>query len=358
MTDDDRFMTRALELASRPPFTSPNPRVGAVVVRDGAVISEGTHEGSGTPHAETLALDGVDAAGATLYVNLEPCVHQGKTPPCAPAVIDAGIRRVVVAIEDPDERVAGKGIELLRDAGLDVVVGPGAGAARELNRAYLHHRATGRPLLTLKLAMSLDGKVAAADGTSRWITGEPARARVHGRRLEVDAVLIGAGTVISDDPRLTVRDVAAPRQPARVVLDATGRVPATSKVFGEGDVIVMTTVEAPHPLKTQWKEAGAEVVEVATSPSGGVDLASVIDNLGSRGWIEVYCEGGAALATSLLSEDLVDRLELNYGPIVIGGDGMGLGPLGIRTIEDVSRWKTVEVTRMGDDIVTLLERDR
>lgn len=358
VTDDDRFMTRALELASRPPFTSPNPRVGAVVVRDGVVISEGTHEGSGTPHAETVALDGVDAAGATLYVNLEPCVHHGKTPPCAPAVIEAGIRRVVVAIQDPDERVAGNGIELLRAVGLDVVVGPGADAAREINRAYLHQRATGRPLLTLKLAMSLDGKVAAADGTSRWITGEPARARVHGRRLEVDAVLIGAGTVISDDPRLTVRDVAAPRQPARVVLDATGRVPATSQVFGEGYVVVMTTVEAPHPLKTQWKEAGAEVVEVAASPSGGVELASVLDNLGARGWIEVYCEGGAALASSLLAEDLVDRLELNYGPIVIGGDGIGLGPLGVRTIEDVSKWKTIEVTRMGDDIVTVLERDR
>lgn len=358
MTDDDRFMTRALELASRPPFTSPNPRVGAVLVRDGAVISEGVHEGSGTPHAETMALEGVDATGATLYVSLEPCIHHGKTPPCAPAVIDAGIRRVVIAIEDPDQRVAGKGIELLRDAGLDVVVGPCADAASELNRAYLHHRVTGRPLLTLKLAMSLDGKMAAADGSSRWITGEPARTRVHGRRLEVDAVMVGAGTVISDDPRLTVRDVAAPRQPARVVLDATGRVPATSQVFGEGDVVVMTTVEAPHRLKTQWKEAGAEVVEVATSPSGGVELASVLDNLGARGWIEVYCEGGAALATSLLAEDLVDRLELNFGPIIIGGDGIGLGPLGVHTIEDASRWKPADVRRMGDDIVTVLERDR
>src|SRR5687768_16450232 len=193
-------MTRALELASRPPFTSPNPRVGAVVVRDGRVVSEGIHEGAGTPHAEVRALDGVDAIGATLYVNLEPCTHHGRTPPCAPAVIEAGIARAVIAIEDPDRRVAGKGIEMLRAAGLEVVVGTCAQAAGDLNRAYLHQRATKRPLVTLKLALSLDGKVAAANGSSKWITGAEARARVHARRLECDAVLIGAGTVLADDP--------------------------------------------------------------------------------------------------------------------------------------------------------------
>lgn len=358
MTDDDRFMTRALELASGPPFTSPNPRVGCVVVRDGVVLSEGVHEGSGTPHAELRALGGIDAAEATIYVNLEPCVHQGKTPPCAPAVIGSGVRKVVVAIEDPDRRVAGKGIAMLREAGLEVVVGPCADAARELNRAYLHHRTTGRPLVTLKLAMSLDGKVAAADGSSRWITGDRARAAVHARRREADAVVIGAGTVLTDDPSLTVRDVQAQRQPARVILDAGGRVQPTSRVFGEGEVVVMTTVAAPHPLKTGWKEAGAEVVEVPGSSEGGVDLPSVLENLGARGWIEVYCEGGATLATSLLAEDLVDRLELHRGPVLIGGDGIGLGPLGNHTIEEASRWRTVEVSRMGDDVVTVLERDR
>ena len=358
MTDDERFMTRALELASRPPFTSPNPRVGAVVVRDGVVVGEGSHEGSGTPHAEVKALEGIDAAGATLYVNLEPCIHHGKTPPCAPAVIEAGISRLVVAIEDPDQRVAGKGIEMLRGAGLEVVVGTCAEAAGDLNRPYLHHRATARPLVTLKLALSLDGKLAAADGSSRWITGEQARRRVHARRLEVDAILIGAGTVIDDDPQLTVRDVVAPRQPVRVILDAVGRVPVTRQVFGRGEVIVITTVSCPHEQKTRWKSAGAEVVVVPASPDGAVDLEAAIANMGARGWLEVYCEGGAAVATSLLREDLVDRLELNFGPIVIGGDGVGLGSLGISTIEQAARWRVVHADRMGDDIVTLLERDR
>ena len=358
MTDDQRYMTRALELAARPPFTSPNPRVGCVVVRDDAIVSEGFHEGAGTPHAESRALDGVDATGATLYVNLEPCVHQGRTPPCAPAVIGAGIRKVVVAIEDPDPRVAGNGIAMLREAGVEVVVGPCEDVARELNRAYLHHRTTGRPLVTLKLAMSLDGKMAATDGSSRWITGDRARAAVHARRMEADAVVIGAGTVLTDDPRLTVRDVEAFRQPARVILDASGRVPPTSRVFGAGEVVVMTTVAAAHPLKMGWKEAGAEVVEVSAGSDGGVYLPRVLDNLGARGWIEVYCEGGAALATSLLAEDLVDRLELHRGPVLIGGDGIGLGSLGNRTIEEASRWRTVEVSRMDNDVVTVLERDR
>lgn len=358
MTDDERFMTRALELVSRPPFTSPNPRVGCVVVGYGKVLSEGWHEGSGTPHAETRALDGVDATGGTMYVNLEPCAHHGKTPPCAPAVISAGISRVVVAHEDPDPRVAGKGIEMLRAAGLEVQVGTCAEAARGVNRAYLHHRETSRPYLTLKLALSLDGKLAASDGTSKWITGEGARRRVHARRLEVDAVLIGAGTVIADDPRLTVREVEAIRQPARVVLDASGRVPGGSSVFDGGEVVVMTTASSPHAQKTLWKESGAEVVEVSASPEGNVDLEAVLENLGARGWIEVYCEGGATLATSLLKGDLVDRLELNYGPLVIGGNGIGLGELGVSSIQEATRWRTVEVAKMGEDIVATLERER
>lgn len=358
VSDDERYMTRALELASRPPFTSPNPRVGAVVVRDGEVVSEGVHEGAGTPHAEIRALDGVDARGATLYVNLEPCSHHGRTPPCAPAVIAAGITRVVVAIEDPDPRVSGKGIEMLRAAGIIVETGACARAAADLNRAYLSQRTTTRPLVTLKLALSLDGKMAAANGSSKWISGAEARERVHARRLECDAILIGAGTVIADDPRLTVRDVPAPRQPVRVVLDATGRVPATSLVFAEGETIVMTTDLAPQAQKTRWKEAGAEVVDVSATPDGRVDLEAVFENLGARGWLEVYCEGGAELASSLLRADLVDRLELNYGPLLIGGDGIGLGVLGTDTIEDATRWRTVDVSRLGDDVIAVLERDR
>lgn len=358
VTEDERFMARALELAARPPFTSPNPRVGAVVARDGVVISESKHEGSGTPHAEALALENVDATGATLYVTLEPCAHQGKMPPCAPAIVQAGITRVVAAIEDPDDRVAGRGLETLRSAGVEVVVGVGDVEARAQNRAYLHHRRTKWPLVTLKLAMSLDGKIAAPDGSSKWITGETTRRRVHSRRLEADAVLIGAGTVVTDDPSLTVRDVAAPRQPVRVICDARGTVLPTSKVFGDGDVIVMTTDAAEHSLKTRWKEAGAEVVELPASPDGGVDLSALLADLGARGWIEVYCEGGARLATSLLFEDLVDVLELNYGPILVGGPGVGLGDLGVATIGAAPRWRPLDLSRMNGDVVVVMERDR
>lgn len=358
MTDDERFMTRALELASEPAYTSPNPRVGAVVVRDGQIISEGIHEGSGRPHAEAVALQDVDARGATIYVNLEPCIHHGRTPPCAPALIEAGIYRAVVAMEDPDERVAGKGIALLREAGVTVDVGERSDAARELNHAYIHQRTTGSPLVTVKLALSLDGKMAAVDGSSRWITGEIARRRVHARRVEVDAVLVGAGTVLADDPLLTARDVAAPRQPVRVVCDSRGRVPATSQIFGRGEAIVMTTTHSSHSVKTRWKEVGAEVVVVPEDAGGEVDLASVLETLGERGWLEVYCEGGARMASSLLRNDLVDRLEINYGPVLLGGDAIGLADLGVETMAEATRWHLVNSARMGDDVLVVYERGR
>ncbi|MEA2453549.1 MAG: diaminohydroxyphosphoribosylaminopyrimidine deaminase [Actinomycetota bacterium] len=358
MNEDERFMARALELAAEAPFTAPNPKVGAVIVHDGAIISEGYHRGSGTPHAEAVALEGLDARGATLYVNLEPCTHHGKMPPCAPLVISSGITRCVIGTEDPDERVAGRGIAALRAAGMDVTVGVSEGAARALNLPYFHQRATKRPLVTLKLALSLDGKMAAPDGSSRWITGEMTRRRVHARRLETDGILIGAGTVLADDPLLTVRDVAAPRQPTRVLVDASGRVPVTSQIFGRGDAIVMTTIASPHTTKTRWKEAGAEVVVVDQDPSGRVNLADVLANLGGRGWLEIYCEGGAELATSLLRDDLVDRLDLNYGPVLVGGNGVGLGDLGVATMGEASRWRTVDVSGMGQDAVVTLERDR
>lgn len=357
MNEDERFMARALELASEASFTSPNPRVGAVLVRDGEIISEGTHLGSGTPHAEAVALQGIDATAATLYVNLEPCTHQGKTPPCTPLVVASGATKVVVATEDPDPRVMGRGLSILRESGLEVIVGVCEAQAESLNAAYLHQRRTGgKPLVTLKLALSLDGRLAAADGSSKWITGETTRRRVHARRLEVDAVLIGAGTVLADDPLLTVRDVAAPRQPVRVLFDAAGRVPETRQIFGRGEVIVLTTIACSQTTKTKWKETGAEVVVIDQDESGRVDLGTAIASLAGRGWLEVYCEGGAELATSLLRNDLVDRLELNYGPVLVGGDGVGLGDLGVTTIGEAPRWRTVGVMRMGDDAVVTLER--
>jgi diaminohydroxyphosphoribosylaminopyrimidine deaminase/5-amino-6-(5-phosphoribosylamino)uracil reductase len=352
-------MRRALACAADAVFTSPNPKVGAVVVRDGVVVAEGSHQGAGTPHAEAVALEASDATGATLFVNLEPCMHHGNTPPCAPAIVQAGITRVVVAIEDPDPRVSGSGVAYLREHGLEVDVGVLADEATALNDAYIHQRLTGRPLMTLKLALSLDGKVAARDGSSRWVTGAESRRDVHDRRAAADGVMVGAGTVVADDPQLTARDVMALRQPVRVVVDATGKVPAASRIFDGGDAILMTTISCPHAIKTQWKEAGAEVVEVPHGPDGGVDLRAVVANLAGRGWLEVYCEGGAAVATSLLRDDLVDRLDLYYAPILIGGDGVGLGDLGVDTIGAAHRWTTLRSTRLGPDtLLTLVRAER
>ncbi len=355
-TIDERYMSRALSLARRPPFVSPNPRVGAVVVRDGKVIAEAWHGGPGTPHAEAKALQEIDARGATLYVNLEPCNHHGQTPPCAPAIVAAGIERVVAAMEDPDPRVRGQGFELLRSAGVEVHSGVLAEQARRLNAPFLHHRSTGRSWLTLKLAMTLDGRLAAADGSSRWITGPEARRAVQRRRLEADAVLVGAGTIAADDPLLTVREVEAQRQPVRVVVDAVGRVSPGARLFTErgGQVIVATTVLAPHETQTGWKEAGAEVLIVA-DVDGRVDLDELLDALGARDLVEVYCEGGPELASSLLRRGLVNRLELHLAPKLLGA-GRSLDNLGPTSLSEAHSFQIVDSRRAGDDVILTLER--
>jgi diaminohydroxyphosphoribosylaminopyrimidine deaminase / 5-amino-6-(5-phosphoribosylamino)uracil reductase len=352
---DENHMRRALELARRAPYTNGNPRVGAVVVGGDAVVGEGFHLGSGHPHAETIALRDVDARGATMYVTLEPCNHHGETPPCAPALVDSGLARVVIAMADPDQRVQGSGIDHLRGHGIEVDVGVLEDDARELNAAFIHHRTTGRPLVVLKLALTLDGRLAAADGSSQWITGEDARRRVHEARLAADAVMVGAGTVATDDPSLTVRVVEASRQPHRVIVDSSGRVSPTARVFAPGGSVVLATTSAsPHEVQTAWKEAGAEVVVLPES-AGGVDLSALVADLGGRGWLEVYCEGGATLATSLLRNGLVDRLELHYGPAIVGS-GPSLGDLGIATMTAAQRWSTVDVERAGDDVIVRLRR--
>ncbi|MGH2749036.1 MAG: bifunctional diaminohydroxyphosphoribosylaminopyrimidine deaminase/5-amino-6-(5-phosphoribosylamino)uracil reductase RibD [Actinomycetota bacterium] len=353
---DERFMRRALDLAGSVPFTSPNPRVGAVVVREGRVVAEGFHRGAGTAHAEAVALDGIDATGATVYVNLEPCLHQGQTPPCAPALVGARVARVVAAVEDPDERVRGKGFAYLAHHGVEVVTGVLAQDARRINAAYIKHRETGRPLVTLKLALTLDGHLAASDRSARWITGEAARARVHVRRLECDAVLVGSGTVVADDPRLTVRAVDDPRQPIRVVVDASGRVAADAALFAEpGDVLMATTAACPHETQTDWKAAGAEIA-VLPEKDGRVNLAALLELLGARQVLEIYCEGGARLATGLLAAELVDRLELHYGRVLVGGSGPRIEDIGVTTMSDAPRWKMLDVERLGDDVIVLLER--
>jgi diaminohydroxyphosphoribosylaminopyrimidine deaminase / 5-amino-6-(5-phosphoribosylamino)uracil reductase len=358
-TSDEQFMARALELARSVPFTAPNPRVGAVVVRDGAVVGEGRHRGAGTPHAESMALAGIDAAGATLYVTLEPCNHHGRMPPCAPAIVAAGVARVVAAIADPDPKVDGRGFAYLRDHGVEVVTGVLEAEARRLNAGFLTHRTTGRPLVSLKLALSLDGRLAAPDGSARWITGEAARGRVHARRREVDAVVTGSGTVLADDPELTVRAVPSDRQPARVILDARGRVPADARLFSvSGDVIVVTTDASGHDEQLAWKEVGAEVLILPAGPAGesGVDFGALLDALGRRGWHELYFEAGATLAGALLQAGVVDRLELHYGAVVLGAGGPALADVGVETIGSAPRWRVVNVEQLDDDVIVELER--
>lgn len=356
MVTDERFMRRVLELAATPPWTSPNPRVGCVIERDGAIVSEGHHAGPGTPHAEAIALKGVDAAGATLYVNLEPCAHFGKMPPCAPAVAEAGVKRVVIAQLDPDDRVSGRGAEFLRSSGVEVSVGLLEREARLQNAPYLHHRTTGRAFLTLKLALSLDGRLSAADGSSQWITGESARTRVQARRAEADAVMVGAGTVLADDPSLSARPVDELRQPLRILVDGRGRIPANAKTFSlPGQVIVAATRASKHEAQIGWKESGAEVLALG-GDDGRVDLLELLSELGRRSVVEVICEGGGKLATSLLAEDLVDRLELLYGPLMLGSGGSEVGPIGVETIQQGKRFALEHSERLGDDVLLVLGR--
>lgn len=355
MSLDHTYMARAIELALEPSFTHPNPRVGAVLVRDGEVLSEGAHRGSGAPHAETEALRGVDARAATIYVNLEPCAHHGRTPPCTAAVVDAGVARVVAAMEDPDARTRGRGFAYLRAHGVDVTTGVLEDDARAVNREWAHQRLTGRPWVTLKLALSLDGRLAAPDGSARWITGPGARREVHVRRQASDAVMVGAGTVLADDPSLRVKDVTPTRQPATLVVDAAGRVPMGARLFANQDVVMATTDYAPPAVREAWAEVGANVIVLAGS-EGKVDLAALLDALGGgqgarRDWVELLCEGGAALATSLLSLGLVDRLSLHFGPVMLGAGGPTVGPVGVGSMSEALGWSCEGVRRIGDDVI-------
>jgi diaminohydroxyphosphoribosylaminopyrimidine deaminase / 5-amino-6-(5-phosphoribosylamino)uracil reductase len=358
---DAGWMARAVALAEGGRgAASPNPMVGAVLVLDGRVVGEGFHRAAGEPHAEAQALlaAGPLAAGATCYVTLEPCAHLGRTPPCADALLQAGVARVVAALEDPDPRVDGAGLARLRAAGVAVTVGVGAGAAAEQNAAYLTHRRLGRPRVTLKAAASLDGKVAAPDGSSQWITGPAARADAHRLRAEADAVAVGAGTALADDPRLTARlpDFAG-RQPLRVLVDAAGRVGAAGHLFdGAAPTLVATTAAAPAAAVDAWRRAGAEVLVCAEALRGdggrGVDLAELAAALGRRGVLELLVEGGPRLHASFWAAGLADRLVWYLAPLVIGGDGAPglLRGDGAATLAEARNLNIASVDRLGPDL--------
>lgn len=356
---DIGHMRRALALgdAARAAH-GPSPWVGCILVGDdGEVVGEGAYAEEGGRHAESRALAeaGDRATDSTAYVTLEPCAHHGRTPPCTEALREAGVRRVVVAVEDPDDRVSGRGIARLRHAGIEVDVGVGREEVEESLRPYLHQRSTGRPWCVLKSAVSIDGRIAAPDGSSRWVTGNPARADAHRLRARSQAVVVGSGTALADRPSLTVRDVdpAPPHQPLRILLDARGRTPALGPLFDPepAPTLVITTASADVETVAAWKHAGVEVEEVPGGAQGGVDLGEVLDRLGRRGVVQALFEGGAAVHGSLLGAGLADEIVAYVGPLFLGAHGRPMvDGLGIGTLGDAPRWRLIESAILGDDV--------
>jgi len=369
--DDTRWMRRALEIAETASGrTSPNPLVGAVVVRNGVCVGEGFHPQAGEPHAEILALRdaGEAAKGATLYVTLEPCCHYGRTPPCTEAIIEGGIRRVVSAIEDPDPRVAGRGHQRLREAGIHVDVGTLAAEARRLNAPYLKWKTTGIPFVTLKIAMSLDGKVATRLGESQWITGETSRLDGHRLRNRSDAVLVGVGTVLADDPLLTTRLPEASRDPLRVVLDTEARTPPTARLVNvpsNAKTLLFVAEDADDSRANALAARGVEVVRVPRATIG-VDLNAVLKRLGERDILSVLVEGGPTVHGSFAHARLVDRVIAYVAPLLIGGRDApsAVGGTGFATLADGLHleWQSVcplppDVRMEADVVKHLAERD-
>jgi diaminohydroxyphosphoribosylaminopyrimidine deaminase/5-amino-6-(5-phosphoribosylamino)uracil reductase len=336
-------MERAIRLA-RAFNPHPNPRVGAVVVApDGAVVGEGAHERPGLPHAEVVALDAAGTAGrgSTVFVTLEPCNHTGRTRPCVKALIDAGVVRVVIGERDPDQKVAGAGIAALIDAGLEVVVDGTAPGLTDLDPGYFHHRVTGRPRFTLKVAATLDGQVAADDGTSKWITGEEARVDGHRLRAESDAVLVGAGTIFTDDPHLDVRLPGyTGRQPRPVVVAGQRMLPPGARVM-KRDALVIATSPGTQP--------GDELI-VDSGPDGRPDLRDMAESLGGIGLVDVMVEGGPRLAAGLWKANLVDRGVWYVGAKVAGGLGRNAFGAEFRTLSMARRVEIVDVRKVGNDL--------
>jgi diaminohydroxyphosphoribosylaminopyrimidine deaminase / 5-amino-6-(5-phosphoribosylamino)uracil reductase len=356
--ESERHMRRAIELAGRGwGRVSPNPLVGAVLVREGEVVGEGLHEGPGRAHAEVVALEqaGALSRGATIHTTLEPCNRFGRTPPCTRALVEAGVARVIVATLDPDLGDGAPGVGELRGAGIEVETGVLAAEAERQNEAFLTHVRTGRPCVVLKMAASLDGKSAARDGSSQWITGEPARADVQRLRAWADAIAVGAGTALADDPSLTLRDAAfaAARPPLRVLVDAAGRVPATGRLFdGASATLVATTESAPAARLAEWQASGADVAVVDRDDGGRVALPALVELLGKQGVQGLLIEGGAELAGSAIRDRVVDRIVLYLAPMLTGGSsapgvlgGEGFAPIGASARVDV-----VSVEFVGEDL--------
>ena len=363
MGEDDRWMRLALALGARGlGRVWPNPAVGCVIVKAGRVLGRGWTQDGGRPHAEAMALAqaGGQARWATAYVSLEPCSHHGKTPPCADALIAAGLARVVVGLGDPDPRVSGRGLAALRDAGIQVTEDICAPEARRAHRGFLTRVGQGRPMLTLKLATSADGRIATAAGESQWITGAPARAWVHGMRACHDAVLVGAGTARADDPSLTVRGLGISHQPVRIVLSRRLDLPMDSALMRSARDIPVWLChgpDAPEAAKTAWAAAGARLIVVTTGASGKLDLGAVMSALGAAGLTRVFCEGGGMLAAGLLGADLVDDLAVITAGMVLGAEGTpAVGAMGIAALAEAPRFALAETRALGGDSLSLWSR--
>ncbi len=354
-------MARALELAALARGrTSPNPMVGAVLVRDGEVVGEGHHERAGGAHAEVVALAaaGGRARGADLYVNLEPCSHHGRTPPCADALLAAGVARVFAAMGDPDPRVSGRGFARLREGGVTVSVGMLGEEARRLNEVHCTFVGRGRPHVTLKLGMSLDGRIATRTGESRWITDEAARELVHRMRDTADAILVGIGTVLADDPSLTTRlPGGGGRNPHRVVVDSHLRIPLRSRLLTQrarGKTILVACPGAPRERAEELRAAGAEVLVV---PGGRrrVDIAAVVGALGGIGITSLLVEGGSEIAASFIASGVVDKLVAFVAPIIIGGKEApaAVGGAGVAALADAPRLQGVRWEPVGGNLMVV-----
>src|SRR5689334_16826344 len=358
---DSEHLARAIELASGGRGrVSPNPLVGAVIVKDGQVLGEGFHADLGGPHAERAAIAacaGADLSGATLYVSLEPCAHTGRTPPCSDAILEAGIKRVVVASDDPTEKAAGRGPGILRDEGIEVVFADGerAAKARRLNQPFRKHARTGRPWVLFKSAMTLDGKVATRTGDSKWISGEDSRRLAHRWRAECDAVAVGIGTALADDPQLTARIEGVVRQPRRVIFDSEARLPLDSKLVRGAAEVPLTVVvsrAAPRTATDALEVAGADVV-VATGENEPARVRSALVQLGAVGITSVLLEGGPHLAGAFFDAGEVDELRLFVAPVVLGGSS-ARDPLegeGVERIAEATRALSLECDRVADDVL-------
>ena len=359
---DTRYMALALSLGRRGQGAVwPNPAVGCVIVKDSRIVGRGWTAPGGRPHAETQALAqaGGAAHGADVYVTLEPCAHHGQTPPCAQALIDAGVARVVVAVNDSDPRVDGRGISLLRAAGVTVETGVLETSARADHAGFFARTDLGRPMVTLKLASSFDGRIATATGESQWLTDAPARRVVHAMRARHDAVMVGGGTARHDDPSLTVRDIGIDRQPTRIVLSRRLNLPLSGNLARTAAHIPLILCHGPNPdplLRQTWTDLGATLVP-CPERGGQLDILQALQQLGAMGLTRIFCEGGSALAASLIGADLVDQLIGFTAGLVIGAEGLpAIGAMGLAQLERAPRYRLDQSLHIGPDLMHVWTR--